>query len=211
MTISYATIFFSSFIIALSGALMPGPMLTVTLSESVRRGAMAGPLMILGHGILELFLILALLSGFAAFLHRDDVFIVISILGGTTLFWMAVMMLRGLNHLSIDLNTETERKGNLIVAGILLSLVNPYWFIWWASIGMGYIVNAMAYGFAGVVAFFSGHILADLAWYGLVSLAVARGRSLLTDSVYRKLIGGCAICLMLFSCYFFYSGLDKLV
>lgn len=211
MTISYTTLFVSSFIIALSGALMPGPLLTVTLSESVHRGAKAGPLMILGHGILELFLIIALLSGFASFLRRDDVFIVISILGGVTLFWMAVMMFRGLNHLSMDINAKTESKGSLIVAGILLSLANPYWLIWWASIGMGYIINAMAYGFTGVVVFFSGHILADLAWYGLVSLAVARGRSLLTDTVYRKLIGGCAVFLMVFSCYFFYSGLDKLV
>lgn len=211
MTISYATIFFSSFIIALSGALMPGPLLTVTLSESVRRGAKAGPLMILGHGILELFLIIALLSGFAAFLKREDVFIVISLLGGTTLFWMAIMMIKDLNRLSMELNTETERKGSLIMAGILLSLANPYWLIWWASIGMGYIINAMAFGLAGVLAFFTGHILADLSWYALVSLAVARGRSLLTDTVYRRLICGCAVFLLFFSCYFFYSGLDKLV
>lgn len=211
MTIIYATIFCSSFIIALSGALMPGPLLTVTLSESVRRGAKAGPLMILGHGILELALVIALLSGFAAFLHRDDVFIVLSILGGATLFWMAVLMFRGLKHLSMEVDAGTETKGNLIVAGMLLSLANPYWLIWWASIGMGYILNAMGYGITGVVVFFCGHILADLAWYALVSLAVARGRTLFSDTVYRRLIGCCAACLMLFSCYFFYSGLDRLV
>ena len=53
-------IFFSSFMIALSGALMPGPLLTVTISEATRRGTVAGPLMILGHGILELALVLRL-------------------------------------------------------------------------------------------------------------------------------------------------------
>ena len=62
MSLALLTIFGSSFVIALSGALMPGPVLTVTVSESARRGAKAGPLMIFGHGILELALVLALLG-----------------------------------------------------------------------------------------------------------------------------------------------------
>ena len=61
---------------------MPGPLLTVTVSESTQRGAAAGPLMILGHCILELTLVLALLSGLAPFLKRDDVFVVIALVGG---------------------------------------------------------------------------------------------------------------------------------
>ena len=73
MALALILIFTSSFVIALSGALMPGPLLTVTISESTRRGAVAGPLMILGHGILELALILALLAGLAPILKRDDV------------------------------------------------------------------------------------------------------------------------------------------
>ena len=67
MTLSLIAIFTSSFIIALSGALMPGPLLTFTVSESPQRGAITGPLVILGHGILELALVLALLSGMAPF------------------------------------------------------------------------------------------------------------------------------------------------
>jgi hypothetical protein len=56
------TIFASSFVIALSGALMPGPLLTATISECSQRGFIAGPLLITGHAILELVLVIALLS-----------------------------------------------------------------------------------------------------------------------------------------------------
>ena len=212
MLLTLAAIFTSSFIIALSGALMPGPLLTVTVSESSRRGAMAGPLLILGHGILELALVVALLAGFAPFLVRDDVFIVIALVGGGILMWMAVAMFKSLSSLSLSFDTTSNRKSrNLVIAGILFSLANPYWTIWWASIGLGYIMHSVKYGVLGVASFFLGHILADLAWYAFISFGVAKGRRFFSDTVYRRLIGGCAAFLVVFSCYFFYSGLEKLI
>lgn len=203
-------IFFSSFLIALSGALMPGPLLTVTVSEATRRGAVAGPLMILGHGILELALVLALLSGLAPFLQRDDVFVAISLAGGTILLWMAVSMFRSLPGLSLNYSAAEGKKQNLILTGIIFSLANPYWLIWWASIGLGYIVYSVQFGVAGVVSFFAGHILADFAWYAFISFGVAKGRRFFNDSAYRGLIGGCALFLLLFSGYFLYSGIERM-
>ena len=76
------TIFVSSFVIALSGAMMPGTLLTVTISESSRRGFIAGPLLILGHGILELSLLIAILLGLAPLFTQEWFFIVISLAGG---------------------------------------------------------------------------------------------------------------------------------
>ena len=205
------TIFFSSFIIALSGALMPGPLLTVTISESSRRGVVTGPLMIAGHGILELGVVFALLSGLAPLLLREDVFVTISFVGGALLLWMAFSMLRQLPQLRFHFEVEEKSRKNLIAAGIILSAVNPYFILWWASIGFGYIVYSARFGIAGIVAFFLGHILADFAWYTAVSYGVHKGKNFLTDRGYRLLMGGCALFLGLFSGYFFYSGIDKLI
>lgn len=211
MLFSLVAIFFSSFVIAMSGALMPGPLLTVTVSESTRRGAVAGPLMILGHGLLELALVIALLAGLAPLLVRNEVFAGIALVGGCILMWMAVSMFRSIPGLHLDLQAEEEKKNrNLILAGILFSLANPYWIIWWASIGLGYILHSVKFGILGVTAFFLGHILADLAWYAAISFGVAKGRRFFSDTVYRRLIGCCASFLVLFSCYFFYSGVDRL-
>ena len=191
---------------------MPGPLLTVTVSESSRRGAMAGPLMILGHGILELSLVVLLLAGLAPLLMRDDVFVIIALAGGVILMWMAFSMFRSLPDLKLELESGAESSGrNLVLAGILFSLANPYWIIWWASIGLGYILNSIQFGIAGLVVFFIGHILADLAWYAFISFGVARGRKFFSDTFYRRLIGCCATFLVFFSCYFLYSGLDKLL
>ena len=210
MSLALLTIFGSSFVIALSGALMPGPVLTVTVSESARRGAKAGPLMIFGHAMLELALVLALLGGLAPFFSRDEVFIVVSLVGGAILLWMAFMMFKELPELKLRFDHDDQKPRSLVLAGILLSLANPYWLIWWATIGIGYIMYSVKFGVPGIIAFFTGHILADLAWYSLISFGVAKGRGFFTDGFYRRLIGACASFLCIFSCYFLYSGLEKI-
>jgi threonine/homoserine/homoserine lactone efflux protein len=209
MELTLFTIFCTSFILALSGALMPGPLLTVTVSESSRRGAHVGPMMIFGHSLLELALVIALLSGLAPFLVRDDVFIFISLGGGAVLLWMGTTMLRSLPQLSLVTTAGGEKSRNLLLTGIVLSAANPYWLIWWASIGLGYIMYSMKFGLLGVAAFFFGHILADLAWYCLISFGIAKGRRFFSDKLYRRMIGTCAVFLLLFSCWFLYGGIDK--
>ena len=62
-----------------------------------------------------------------------------------------------------------------------------------------------------MAAFFLGHISADIAWYALISYGVVKGKHLFTDQWYRRLIGGCAVFLVVFAGYFIYCGIDKLV
>lgn len=205
------TIFFSSFVIALSGALMPGPLLSVTIAESGRRGTLAGPLVIVGHALLELTVVLALLSGLAPLLLRDEVFIVICFIGGALLLYMAVVMFKQLPTLSLQGDAKESGGRNLVLAGIALSAANPYFVLWWATVGFGYILYSAKFGFAGIISFFTGHILADFCWYAAVSYGVCKGRHLLGDRGYRRICGGCALFLALFSCYFLYSGTEKLL
>lgn len=204
-------IFGTSFVIALSGALMPGPVLTVTISESSRRGFWAGPLIMVGHGILELALVVLLLLGLGPYLNKDIVFGILGLCGGLILMWMAVGMFRCIPSLRLDLEPNIEESGHPIRAGVLMSLANPYWFIWWATIGLGYIVYAMKFGAAGVIAFFAGHISADFAWYSLVSLTVSRGRSFFSERLYKGIIAVCASALVGFSGWFGFMGVQKLV
>ncbi len=204
------TIFASSFVIALSGALMPGPLLTATISESSRRGFIAGPLMIAGHAILEMILVVALLLGLAPLFQLPVVFVVIALAGSVILCWMAVGMFRSLPALRLSWETKQGKLNHPVASGILMSISNPYWIIWWATIGIGYILYSRQFGIWGVVFFFAGHILADLAWYSFIAAAVAGGRHLLTDRLYRGLIAVCASFLLVFAGYFVYAGLEKL-
>jgi len=196
----------TAFVAGLSGALMPGPLLAVTLDESARRGARAGPLLILGHMILEGALVAGLAFGLAAVLAHRVVIGSIGVVGGVVMGWMGVGMLRSVGTLSLDAASAAPSRLHPVAAGIVVSLSNPYWTLWWVTIGAGYVVMGLRFGLPGILAFFAGHILADFAWYSLVSLSVARGRRFLTNRVYRGLVGVCGAALVLFGAWFVWSG-----
>jgi threonine/homoserine/homoserine lactone efflux protein len=204
------TLFAASFAIAFSGALMPGPLLTATITESTRRGPSAGPLIIAGHAVLESCLLVALMLGLSPILAKDGVFVGISFLGGAVLAWMAAGMFRSLSSLSLPRGSQKGRGNRLVWTGVAMSLSNPYWTVWWATIGLGAIVQARRFGVPGVAAFFSGHILADLGWYSLVSFAVGKGKRFFSDRIYRRLVAVLAVLMLAFAAAFIFAGAGRL-
>lgn len=205
-----AGIVLTAFVVGLSGALMPGPLLAVTMDESARRGATAGPLIVLGHMILEGALVAGLAFGLATILAHRLVIGSIGAVGGLVMGWMGLGMLRSVGSISIDAVSASRSRLHPVAAGIVVSLSNPYWTLWWATVGAGYVVMGLRFGLPGILAFFAGHILADLAWYSLVSVSIARGRRFLSNRVYRGLVGICGMALLVFGVWFVWSGAHTL-
>jgi threonine/homoserine/homoserine lactone efflux protein len=208
--LAYVSLFFTSFIIAFSGAMMPGPLLTVTISESTHRGMAAGPLLITGHAMLEIALIIALILGLGPVFKLPLFFMITSFAGGAVMLWMAWGMFKSLPSLTIAKSETGGAKSNLLVTGAIMSLVNPYWIIWWATVGLGYIVYAQEYGTAGIIIFFLGHIAGDYIWYSAISTAVSKGKKLFTDKIYRRLIAVCGTFLVAFATYLIVMAIQKI-
>ncbi len=216
-----AAIFVSSFIVGLSGAVMPGPLLAVTVRDTTARGFAAAPLLVLGHGILELALLVLLLLGFAGWLAGDAAGAFIALAGSAALAWMGSGMFREARTLKFAApgrpSTPAGRpeSGALrllrpVADGIVASVTNPYWSLWWATIGLGYLVLSGGQGTAGIAAFFLGHVLADASWYLFVGMTISAGRGRFSDRVYRGIAVSCAGFLFLFAAWFGYFGLTKL-
>jgi len=196
-------IFSSAFLIGFSGALMPGPMFALVLSGSSKSGFKAGPLTVLGHGILELALVIGLVLGLGSLLQNETVFKIIGMVGGAVLVYLGIDMIRSIRKAKLDLEKDGKDLGkSLIFHGIIASLSNPYWIMWWATIGMALILSASKYKLWGVIVFFIGHILSDLVWYSSVSFAVDRGRKFLSQKVYKGIIAVCGVFLIGFGIYF---------
>ncbi|MEQ8200673.1 MAG: LysE family transporter [Syntrophomonadaceae bacterium] len=208
-------LFTTAFVVALSGAMMPGPMLSTAVAESLRGNWRVGPYMIMGHGILEAVLILSLAAGLAGFLTQPAVTTVIALAGGVILVLMGGSMSRDAvrSKLSLDMENSSARRPLRIhpaLAGITVSMANPYWWLWWATIGLSYITLAITKGGSlGIVSFFGGHISADLAWYSLVTIAVSGGRRFLNPRVYQIILTLCGVFLVGMGFYFIHSGLTR--
>ena len=189
-------IFAKSLIIGYSGAIMPGSLLAYVVDRSIRKGANSGFLAVIGHAILELVVVIALIFGAGVILTSDVAQISIGITGGAFLCWMAWTMLRDAlkDRLSIDLEVNTSKKDRPIIKGAVLSGTNPYFLIWWAIIGLGLIVEAYAvFGILGAVIFYIGHILADFTWYMLVSYSISKTRKFINPKVHRIIAGSLGV------------------
>ena len=84
----------ASFVLALSGALAPGPMFFATIAGSRRRGFWFGPGVVLGHAMAELPVVVLLLLGLSAVLANDYVLAGIGTVGAVALTWMGAGMIR---------------------------------------------------------------------------------------------------------------------
>ncbi len=203
---SIPALFSIGFVLGLTGAMAPGPLLTVTISESARRGGIVGPLMVLGHGILELVLLLSIVFGLGTLLHNPLLFAFISFAGGLVLVWMGVETIRGLKHYSLAAEVQSGRRLHPVLSGIIVSVSNPYWFIWWLTIGMGYVMFARTLGAVGILAFFAGHISSDLAWYSFVSYGIQLGGKYFKTKVVKVILFVCSLFLVFFGLYFLFNG-----
>ena len=186
----------------------------VNITEVARRGFWAGPAVALGHSLLELGTVALLAFGLSPVLSTGFVPGVVGLLGGSFLIWIGQKTLRRAPQLSLAAEVARVRPGlsaGPVVAGVTASISNPYWLVWWATVGAGFTVTALALGLLGIGAFYLGHISADFFWYSFVAAIVATGRRYMTDPVYRGLLVACAIFLIALGAFFILSGAGALL
>ena len=204
-------IFTISFLFALTGALSPGPLLTFTIYKSLKqkRGYLATVYILLGHATIELTLIIALLAG-ASFFFQNIIFLtLVGFIGGILLVIYGIVTIRGVLKTDFETDFILEEKmvkgykGNSYVGGILVSLSNPFWTIWWAGTGFLMMVrfNITLLMPIEMLLFFLGHELGDIIWYLPISLFVYYGGKSLNPKIYKYVLIVCGVFMIVFGFY----------
>jgi len=198
----------ASFWVGLSGAMVPGPMLTVTISDSLRKGSQAGPLVVLGHVIAEISLIILLVLGLGWVIGSQTITMVIGGIGGVMLIYIGYSIARSPVPEEIPGDGEPIEKRGSVLSGVITSVTNPYFYLWWATVGWAFMLKGIELaGIIGVLSFLVGHWGADLSWYSLVSFFTSKGRHVLPGKRYRIMMIICGVFLGLLGVYFIYSTL----
>lgn len=186
-----------SLFVAFSGAAVPGPLFALTLNQALLVGWTAGVWLMVGHMLVELGVVAMLRLGLAEVLKRRAVNLAVSLIGGAVLLYfawgMADLALRGQLTTAGDPHAPALSAGMLVVQGAVMSLANPYWHLWWATVGVGLVAAQLqTHGARVWPAFFLGHISGDYLWYVGVSLLAGFGGHFLSPAVHRAIILTCA-------------------
>ncbi|MCS7113605.1 MAG: LysE family translocator [Candidatus Bathyarchaeota archaeon] len=161
-----------------SGALVPGPLFAVTVSESMRLRRNIGFRIVSGHAIAEIILVAVIALGLSYMFECVEVRLALGIVGGGFLIFTAYGLLtypmKDMDQ-HLRLNTRSN-PGSLPILGFLTSFSNPYFTIWWASIGSLLAAESlMLAGYIGLAIFLVSHWCSDFSWYMLVSFLSYKG------------------------------------
>jgi len=200
-------ILLSVVVISFSGVMMPGPVFAVTLAKSYK-SPWAGTQIALGHAVIEVPLILLIYFGFAQFFQNSVVQLVLSILGGSMIIWLGISMFRA--------RAEVVKGGkdlpySAFVAGALTTGLNPFFLLWWATIGSMLVMKFLDFGITGLAIFIVVHWLCDLAWLSFVSIMIYKTHSLWGSKFQEGVFIACSLLLVGFGGWFVVSGIQSII
>jgi threonine/homoserine/homoserine lactone efflux protein len=181
-------------LISLSGVMAPGPVTTVVVgkgSESPHAGAKVA----IGHGIVEFPLMIAVYFGIGRLLDLPYVQESIALLGGLFLLFMGASMIRGAARVTVDGRSGAH---SAFLAGILLTIGNPYFLVWWATVGAALIAQSVEFGLLGFAAFAVVHWFCDLIWDYFLSALSYKGGRFFGRAFQRTIFIACGALLILF-------------
>lgn len=195
-------LYLSTAIISLSGVMMPGPVFAATVAKGYK-DKNAGMKIALGHGIVEFPLIGIMAIGFSSFFENQAVKIAIGIIGGSILVYLGYNMIR--------MRKDAEKEGEKylpyhpIIVGMITTVSNPYFFLWWASIGLLLILSVLEFGLLALILFAIIHWSCDFVFDYAVSFAVFKSKKLWFEKWQNIVFGILGTFMIILGIYFIIS------
>jgi threonine/homoserine/homoserine lactone efflux protein len=200
-------------LVAFSGALAPGPMLTLVVSSVAKKGFWTSFFIVVGHSLLELVVVISFFLGVLKYLENPLIVKIIGILGGLFLLYLGIDIIISIfrKKYIIDFKSIVKKRtitgkstGIVIIKGILISLMNPYWYIWWITIGAAFIIKSVEFNIPGISSFYLGHISADFIWYLFIGFLINTGRKFFNQKIYNGILAACSL-------FLFYLGIRFII
>jgi threonine/homoserine/homoserine lactone efflux protein len=179
-------------VVTASGALAPGPLSFGILMQGSKEGARSGFSCAIGHTLVEFPLVLALALGLLAAANQPAIKSVIGLAGGLGLIGFGILQIYGTIKSKTDLNdTAGTRKlpASSLFLGFALTGLNPYFIVWWLTIGSVLIVQALAFAaIIGVLIMYASHVWMDYAFLTSLAYFARKGKSIVKSKYYKMVL-----------------------
>jgi len=180
-------------------------MLFATIETSLKKGWTSGPLVVSGHALVEVLLFIFIVAGFST-LETPGAILWISVIGGAVLVVFGILTIREGKHATLSGGSSVFKSP--FAAGVITSVSHPYFWLWWLTAGAGLVLVGLETSLFAASIFLVGHFMADLGWYTFVSTAISKGRSLMSEGTYQRVLMGCGGFLVVFGVWFIGSQMN---
>ncbi|MDF2736353.1 MAG: putative threonine efflux protein [Nitrososphaeraceae archaeon] len=207
-------------LVSTSGVLSPGPLFFINILYGSKYGSFVGLKIASGHAIVEFPLIIMLSYGLYTFSSldvSDAIFKVIGMIGGIFILIFSILQI---NLILRDKksNTTTKSNGisntksnirNPILAGFIFTILNPFFLVWWLTIGSKLISDSLInFGIVeGTSLVFFSHIWMDYFWLWFTSFMINKGKSIIKEKVYRIFVFTISLILGIYGFYLLFMSL----
>lgn len=181
--------------LGLSAGITPGPLLTLVISASLRRGWIGGLWVALSPLITDAPIIaLALLV-----LDRlpQWAMAVVTVAGGLLVIYLGVDALRTARHAQLPSASGEAGSGNELWKGALVNALNPHPYLFWATVGGPTLLAGWRERPALGVAFLAGFYTLLLGSKVIIAWLVGSQRRRLSPQVYRVVLVVLGIALLI--------------
>ena len=199
-------------VVTASGALAPGPLFFVNIAHGTRSGAKGGVAFSIGHSIIEFSLVMLLARGLLAVVEEPAVKSIIGIIGGTFLLVFGVLQIHQFLISKSDVfGGKSISSRNPLLLGLFFTGLNPYFIIWWLTVGLKLISDSIIFAsWAGVLLMYVAHVWMDYVWLTATAYLAKRGTSLVGSRGYRIVMAVFGGILVYFGLYFLLSSLEEI-
>jgi threonine/homoserine/homoserine lactone efflux protein len=208
---SFGAFLTQAILISLSGVMAPGPLTVVVVGKGAK-SARAGAMIALGHGAIEFPLMVLIVLGLGPLFQHEAFSISVGLAGGAVLLWMAAGLLLSLRRQGgQEAGPERMREASPFMAGVLMTGGNPYFIVWWATVGATLVFRAWTYGILPFAVFAVVHWSLDLIWYFFLSSAAFKGAEVLGDRFLKGVSLVAGVMLLYFGIRFIADALGSLL
>jgi len=197
------TYIISGFFLGLTG-LIPGPLLTLVISETLKHGTKAGIKVAGSPLITDLPIILVTIFIMSRFSDTNFILGSIAFAGSIYLIYLAC------ESFSFKGNSPglTDSQAHVMKKGIITNFLNPSPYVFWFTIGAPTIIKAsgesLVYALLFLLVFYSVLVGSKV----VIAIITGKAKNFLNSRYYFYLIRLLGIILLVFALYFIKNGLS---
>jgi threonine/homoserine/homoserine lactone efflux protein len=194
-------------LLGFTAGVSPGPLLTLVISETIKRGKTEGIKVALVPLISDLPIITLAVLTFSKLFQFNGLMSLISFLGGLYLVFLGYECIKS-DGLDIDIK---KHKPESLKKGLIVNILNPHPYLFWITVGTPLAFKAYQISVSAAILFFISFYSMLVGSKICIALLVESSRSFLTNIVCIWLMRILGFSLFGFAALFFFESIKKIL